>query len=69
MFSILESFIDLLFSLCVNVMIVLGHFLGISYQAVNIYIFCILGPIVFLLMLRKIIIQKRIINELKNPKN
>jgi len=64
-FSILETFINLLFSFCVNVMIYLGHLLGISYQAVNIYIFCIIGPMVFLLMLRKIIIQKRIIDELK----
>lgn len=38
------------FNLCVQLLILLGNITGIGYVAINVIIFCIVEPIVFLIM-------------------
>lgn len=46
-----EETINVWFSFCVWVLDDLAKTLGMSYNAINIWIFCILGPIVFTVLL------------------
>jgi len=56
---IMEKIINYIFELTVKILRFLADLLGISYQAVNVIIFCILGPAVFILMLVYIIRLRR----------
>lgn len=60
-----DNFVNSLFDWCVQILIDGGHLLGISYNEINIWIFCIIEPVVFLLMLVVIISQWRKIRRLK----
>lgn len=60
-----DNFISGLFDWCVQVLVKGAHFLGISYEEINIWVFCIIEPIVFLLMLYIVIIQMKKIKKLK----
>ncbi len=42
--------IDQLFSLCVNFLLILGEKVGMSYNEINIWIFCIIWPILTLIL-------------------
>jgi len=55
---------ELIFNWCVDVLIFLAHWLGITYQEINVWIFCIIEPIVFIYMLTLIIKQNRYIKRL-----
>jgi len=57
---------ELIFKLCVDVLIFLAHWLGITYQEINVWIFCIIEPIVFIYMLTLIIKQNRYIKRIIN---
>ena len=48
---------DIIFNWCVDVLIFLATQLGITYKEVNVWVFCIIEPIVFLCMLVIIIKQ------------
>jgi hypothetical protein len=61
--TIPEKIFDILFNLCVNLLIDLAKMLGMSYKEINIYIFCIIEPIIFLVMLGIIIGQNRILKQ------
>ncbi len=50
---------------CVDILVFYAKKLGITYEAINVWIFCIIGPIVFLLMLAIIIRQARRLRSLK----
>jgi len=50
---------DELFDLCVDFLIWLGPYFGLSYKEINIWIFVIIEPIIFILMLMWIIRLKR----------
>lgn len=54
-----------LFKWCVDFLIWLADVVGMTYEEVNIWIFVIIEPIVFLLMLWMIIRQRRKIRQLK----
>lgn len=54
-----------LFDLCVQFLLWLGRMTGTTYVEINIIIFCILEPIVFLVMAYIIYNQWRKIKELK----
>lgn len=41
---------EVVFNLCVQLLILLGKIIGISYVQINVIIFCIVEPIVFLIM-------------------
>jgi hypothetical protein len=54
-----------LFKWCVDFLIWLADVVGMTYEEVNIWIFVIIEPIVFLLMLWMIIWQRRKIRNFK----
>ena len=60
-----EQFVHALFDWCVRILISGGHILGISYEEINIWIFCIIGPIAFVLMFTAIMWQWLLIRKLK----
>jgi len=60
-----QHFVNALFNWCVDILIAGAHVLGMSYNEVNIWIFCIIEPVVFLLMLGVIIWQGRQIRRYK----
>jgi hypothetical protein len=57
---------DIIFKLCVDVLIFLANVLGITYQEINVWIFCIIEPIIFIYMLTLIIKQNRYIKRIIN---
>ena len=60
-----DNFINGFFDWCVHILIKGANVLGISYQEINIWVFCIIEPIVFLLMAYIIIRQMIRIKKLK----
>ena len=55
---------DMIFNCCVDVLIFLATQLGITYKEVNVWVFCIIEPIVFIYMLTLIIKQNRYIKRI-----
>ena len=47
---------EYIFDMCVYFLLWLGNLLGMSYVDKNVWIFCIIGPIIFLFMFLLIII-------------
>jgi hypothetical protein len=62
---ITNSFFNRLFDLCVDVMIYWAKLFGMTYKEINIWIFCVIEPLVFLIMLGIIIGQNRVIRIMK----
>jgi len=60
-----DNFVNSLFDWCVEILIKGAHALGMSYNEINIWIFCIIEPIVFVLMFVVIIWQWNKIRKLK----
>ena len=58
--------IDVIFDWCVELLVKLAELLGITYNDVNVWIFVIIEPLIFLLMLFIIIKQLIKIKRLKN---
>jgi hypothetical protein len=54
-----------IFDLCVQLLILLGHITGLGYVGINVIIFCIIEPIVFVLMTYVIYRQWKKIKMLK----
>jgi hypothetical protein len=46
--------IDEIFNVCMYFLYDVADFLGTSYEAVNVWFFCVIEPIVFILMLVRI---------------
>ena len=57
---------DNLFDACVEFLRWLGDIVGLSYKEINIWIFVIIEPIIFILMLLWILKLKKTLNKLKN---
>ncbi|MCP5063905.1 MAG: hypothetical protein GY936_15775 [Ignavibacteriae bacterium] len=57
---------DNLFDICVELLKWLGGVVNLSYKEINIWVFVIIEPIIFILMLVWIIRLKSKINKLKN---
>ncbi len=57
-----------LFYYCVHLLQVWGKFFHMTYEEINIWIFVIIEPIVFIIMLFVIISQRIRINKLKREK-
>jgi hypothetical protein len=55
----------MIFQDCVNLLNVLSNVFGLSYEAINVLIFCLFEPMVFIIMLYVIIKQRKIINDLR----
>jgi hypothetical protein len=54
-----------LFDWCVRLLVQMGHALGMTYNEVNVWIFCIIEPAIFLFMMYLIIRQRKKIRTLK----
>ena len=56
--------IDYIFKLCVVLLTELAQFLGTSYEAINIWIFVIIWPILTLYLIFRVILLRRKIRQL-----
>jgi hypothetical protein len=54
-----------LFNDCVHLLQAWGKFLHMTYEEINIWIFVIIEPVVFIIMLFVLIAQRRVIVKLK----
>lgn len=63
-----DNFVNSLFDWCVEILIKGANLLGISYNEINIWIFCIIEPIAFVVMFAVIIWQWRKIRRLQSGK-
>lgn len=43
--------IDKIFDLCVKLLVKIAEVTGTTYKTVNVIIFCVLGPLIFILLL------------------
>ena len=60
-----KSLIDIIFDWCVEILIYWAKVFGISYNEINVYIFCIIWPILTLFLIGIIIHQQLEILKLK----
>ena len=56
---------DQIFDWCVNVLIYWAGILGITYQEINVWIFVIIWPLLTIILIGIIVIQRRTIRLLK----
>ncbi len=57
------AMIDMIFDLCVQFLVWLAGWIGISYKAVNVWIFVIIWPIFTLALMAIVIIQQRALGQ------
>jgi uncharacterized protein (DUF58 family) len=57
--------INAIFDLCVRILLVLAGFFGMTYKAINVWIFIILWPIITLFLIYLVFLQHRTIRRLK----
>jgi len=57
---------DEIFDACVELLVWLGNILGLSYNEINVWIFVIIEPIIFIIMLVWIIHLRKKIKILRN---
>lgn len=60
----LDSLINRLFDLCVDMLSYMASTVGMTYKEINIWIFCLIEPIIFLVLVGIIIGQNRAIKHL-----
>jgi hypothetical protein len=58
--------IDAVFAWCVQQLVFLANLLGISYQAINVWIFVILWPLVTLALIAVVVVQQWRIRRLRS---
>ena len=56
------GWVDGVFQICVFILVDLAKFLGISYEEINVWIFCIIWPLLSLILFAEVI-RLRIKNE------
>lgn len=54
----MKELMNTVFYLCVDLLRALAKYFGTTYEIINVWIFCIIGPIVFVLLLIIILNQK-----------
>jgi len=54
-----------IFQLCVDLLVWLAHLLGTSYEAVNVWIFCVIWPLLTVLLIAVVAWQYFIIRKLR----
>lgn len=59
--------IHAIFRLCVVLLIELAKLLGITYEAVNVWVFCVIWPLFTLLLIYLVLRQRRTIRRLRHP--
>lgn len=60
-----RKMVDLVFDWCVNILIEWAKILGISYNEINVYIFCIIWPLFTIVLVLIILYQWIVILKLK----
>jgi len=65
MLFVLKNMIDVIFDSCVELLVKLAELLGITYNEINVWIFVIIEPLIFLIMICIIIKQVIKIKRLK----
>lgn len=61
-----NSIIDFVFDACVNFLLLLGALTGLSYNAVNVIVFCVMWPLLTIALLVFIFIQRQNNKKLKH---
>lgn len=64
-----NAFIDALFNLCVDILLWLADLVGVSYNAINIWIFCIIWPTVTIVLIVIVIRQHMKIRKITGEVN
>lgn len=59
--------IDAIFGLCVQILIWLANAFGVSYKAINVYIFVIIWPLLTLALIITVIVQVRALRRVGRP--
>ena len=49
------EWIDITFNFCVRLLYDVGNFLGITYEEINVWVFCVIWPILTLIMFGEIL--------------
>ena len=62
------AWIDFTFDFCVQLLIDTANLMGISYEEINVYLFCVVWPILSLIMFAEIIRLRLKISCLDNTK-
>lgn len=60
-----NAFIDACFDLCVKILLFLASLFGVSYNTINIWIFCIIWPLLTLFLMFTVVWQFFSIRRLK----
>jgi hypothetical protein len=60
-----NAIIDFLFDLCVDILLWLADLFGVSYNTINIWIFCVIWPIITVVLIAVVIRQHLRIRHLK----
>jgi hypothetical protein len=58
--------VDQIFNWCVKILFLLADFFGITYNEINVYIFCVIWPLITVGLIAVLIIQALKIRRLKN---
>ena len=64
-----NQFIDGLFDLCVQILLWLANLFGVSYNTINIWIFCVIWPVLTILLIGVVAWQWLKIRKLKKSLN
>ena len=62
-----NAVIDACFDLCVDILLWLADLFGVSYNTINIWVFCIIWPILTLVLMGLVVKQHLTIRKLKKP--
>ena len=57
--------IDLVYDFCVRLLIDTARFLGITYEEINVWVFCVMWPLLSLVLFAEVI-RLRLINKYRN---
>jgi hypothetical protein len=57
--------IDRVFNLCVDILVSLASLFGTTYEAINIWIFCVIWPLFTVFLILSIFRQRYIIRQLR----
>lgn len=60
--------VDQIFDWCVNVLVYWAGMLGITYKEINVWVFVIIWPVLTILLIGIIVVQRRTINQLSKER-
>lgn len=64
-----NSIIDFVFDACVNLLLFIGALTGLSYNAVNVIIFCVIWPILTVVLLVMVFMRRRNTGNKNEPRS